>query len=216
MTYVYVWEYAVAPAHTADFERCYGPEGDWVRLFRRANGHVVTELHRDDADPRRFVTLDQWSSRAAWDAFRADFASEFEAIDARGEGWTIEEREIARFEGAALARAATPTSRRLAVYGTLAPGAPNHERMKAYGGTWSSGTVQGRLHEAGWGAALGSPAMTLESGAEPVAVHVLEAEALETAWSALDAFEGEEYVRVVAPVETAAGIELANVYVLRG
>ena len=38
---------------------------------------------------------------------------------------------------------------RLAVYGTLAPGRPNHHQLSALSGRWSEGHVRGQLHEAG-------------------------------------------------------------------
>jgi quinol monooxygenase YgiN len=98
MTYVYLWEYVVAADRLAEFERTYGPSGEWVRLFRGAAGYLRTELHRDRANAGRFVTVDYWESAAAWEAFRAERAREFEALDARCEALTESEREIGRFE----------------------------------------------------------------------------------------------------------------------
>ena len=98
--YMYMWEFIVAPGREAEFEPAYGPDGDWVALFRRAPGYLRTELHRDRANPRRYVTIDYWESQAAWEAFRARFAREFEAIDRRCAGWTTSETEIGRFEPA--------------------------------------------------------------------------------------------------------------------
>jgi heme-degrading monooxygenase HmoA len=97
---MYAWEFEVAPEHQAAFVRAYGPDGDWVRLFRRAPGYVRTELLRDLARPARFVTLDHWESPEAFAAFRARYAAEFEAIDARCQALTLSEREIGRFEPA--------------------------------------------------------------------------------------------------------------------
>ena len=48
--YAYIWEYTVRPERVAEFEQAYGPDGEWVRLFRRAGGYVRTELHRDRAN----------------------------------------------------------------------------------------------------------------------------------------------------------------------
>ncbi len=96
--YAYIWEYAVRPERVTEFEDAYGPNGAWVELFRRAKGYVRTEFHRDRNDPNRYLTIDYWDSAEAWEAFRNDMASEFEAIDARCEGFTLEEREIGRFD----------------------------------------------------------------------------------------------------------------------
>ena len=69
-----------------------------VQLFRRASGYQRSVLYRDLLDPRRFVSVDYWESRAAWEEFRARFAAEFEALDARCEALTLRETELGRFE----------------------------------------------------------------------------------------------------------------------
>lgn len=101
--YMYAWEFRVAEEQRLRFLEAYGPEGDWVALFRSAPGWIRTELHRDRRDPLRFVTLDYWESEAAWRRFREERAGEFEALDARCERLTLEERELGRFDPAAVA-----------------------------------------------------------------------------------------------------------------
>lgn len=96
--YAYIWEYVVRPGRVAEFEEAYGPNGAWVELFRGAPGYVRTELHRDRSDPHRYLTIDYWDSAEAWEAFRAARFAEFEALDARCEELTLEEREIGRLE----------------------------------------------------------------------------------------------------------------------
>ncbi len=54
---------------TGEFERVYGPEGDWVAFFRRGRGYVGTELLRDLELPGRYVVIDRWESAEAYDAF---------------------------------------------------------------------------------------------------------------------------------------------------
>jgi heme-degrading monooxygenase HmoA len=95
--YVYIWEYAVAPDSLAEFERVYGPTGEWARLFSKARGYVRTELHRDRVAPLRFVTIDYWESESAWEAFRAEFAASFDELDARCASLTTRETELGRF-----------------------------------------------------------------------------------------------------------------------
>jgi heme-degrading monooxygenase HmoA len=96
--YTYVWEYVVRPDRIEPFLRTYGPAGEWVQLFRRASGYIRTELHRDRSDPRRFLTIDYWESADHWQAFRSQFAQEFEELDAKGERLTEREEEQGRFE----------------------------------------------------------------------------------------------------------------------
>jgi heme-degrading monooxygenase HmoA len=98
VSYVYVWRFVVRPGSEAAFEAAYGPDGDWIRLFREADGYLGSQLLRDQADPRRYVTVDRWSSREAWEAFRAGRVTEWEEIDRRGEALTEHEEEMGRFE----------------------------------------------------------------------------------------------------------------------
>ena len=96
--HVCAWEFVVRPSCVAEFERIYGSDGDWARLFRRAPGYRCTELHRDRTQPTRFLTLDFWDSREACDRFRRSHAEEYAALDALCEALTEREREIGRFE----------------------------------------------------------------------------------------------------------------------
>ena len=52
-----------------EFERVYGPEGEWAAFFREGRGYVGTELLRDVESPGRYVVIDRWESREAYDAF---------------------------------------------------------------------------------------------------------------------------------------------------
>ena len=98
MSYVYLWRFVVRPGSEAEFEAAYGQDGAWVRLFRKADGYLDTKLLRDQAAPGTYVTIDRWASRAAWEAFRAAWAVEWEAIDNRCQALTEREEEIGRFE----------------------------------------------------------------------------------------------------------------------
>ena len=108
---------------------------------------------------------------------------------------------------------------RLATYGTLAPGRVNHHQLAELPGRWLEGVVTGRLVEAGWGAELGYPGLVLDladldPAAGAVAVHLFESPELPGHWPRLDAFEGEGYRRVAAPVSTDEGPLPAWIYVI--
>jgi quinol monooxygenase YgiN len=96
--YAYVWEFIVSPEHVGAFERTYGASGEWVQLFRRGSGYLRSELYRDRSQSNRFITIDYWDSKEAWDSFRTRFHEEFEALDASCAAWTTSEVEIGRFE----------------------------------------------------------------------------------------------------------------------
>ncbi|MCA2213010.1 methyltransferase domain-containing protein [Jidongwangia harbinensis] len=109
----------------------------------------------------------------------------------------------------------TTAPHRLATYGTLAPGRPNHHHLADLHGRWLTGEVHGRLVEAGWGADLGYPALIPDPAGPAVPVQVLESADLPAHWSRLDEFEGPGYRRVTTTVSTAHGDVTASIYVLR-
>lgn len=108
----------------------------------------------------------------------------------------------------------TPLDHRLATYGTLAPGEPNHHHLADLAGTWSTGYVHGRLSQDGWGATLGRgyPALTPDPGGEQVQVHLFESSELPAHWERLDDFEGAGYLRIPITVHTAHGEVEAFIY----
>ncbi|MEM6905619.1 MAG: gamma-glutamylcyclotransferase [Pseudomonadota bacterium] len=104
--------------------------------------------------------------------------------------------------------------RRLAIYGTLAPGQVNHGVMAGMAGTWQAGAVRGHLSPDGWGAVHGCPGIRLDPAGEAVDVHLFESADLPAHWPRLDAFEGPGYRRVIAEVSTASGVLPASIYEL--
>ena len=89
-----LWEFEVKPGSEELFERAYGPEGEWVRLFRRDAGYRGTRLLRDMAAVRLYVTMDMWESRAGYEEFREKYAPEYAKLDAECEGWTVNEKHL--------------------------------------------------------------------------------------------------------------------------
>ncbi|MFN7938068.1 MAG: gamma-glutamylcyclotransferase family protein [Bryobacteraceae bacterium] len=103
--------------------------------------------------------------------------------------------------------------RRLAVYGTLAPGRENHYQLAGLQGRWRPGTVRGTVLDSGWGSGEGYPALLLEPAGPVVAVQVFESDDLPSRWAQLDEFEGTGYRRVVATVQVEDGEVPACIYV---
>ena len=95
-----IWEFHVKPGSEAAFEQLYGPDGEWVQLFRLASGFHRTELLKDHANRSRYLTLDYWTSVAEYDAFRSAYAAQVRDIDAKGETLTERESPIGSFEAA--------------------------------------------------------------------------------------------------------------------
>ena len=101
---------------------------------------------------------------------------------------------------------------RLFVYGTLAPGRPNHQVLADLPGDWQPASLRGHLIHKGWGAALGSPGILPRADGEMVEGHVFASPALNEHWACLDAFEGDGYVRQKVVV-IVNGTEAVDAYV---
>ena len=60
-----------------EFEHVYGPDGEWAAFFRAGAGYVGTELLRDVENPGRYLVVDRWESREAYNAFSAEHRDEY-------------------------------------------------------------------------------------------------------------------------------------------
>jgi heme-degrading monooxygenase HmoA len=70
-----VFSYEVRDA--AEFERAYGPEGEWAGFFRQGPGYVGTELLRDLEVAGRYLVVDRWESVDAYNAFVGEHREEY-------------------------------------------------------------------------------------------------------------------------------------------
>ena len=96
--YLILWEFRPREGAEARFEKLYGPRGVWAKLFDQGEAFVSAELVRDSKDPNRYITLDRWTSREAYEDFRAACRQEYESIDLPCESLTDSEKEIGSFE----------------------------------------------------------------------------------------------------------------------
>ena len=96
--FVRTWRYRVDRARSEAFERAYGPDGDWARLFARGGGFLNTELlgavDRGSGDALVYVTIDRWRDRSDWEAFLADHGDDYRALDQRLEDLTLDEQDL--------------------------------------------------------------------------------------------------------------------------
>ena len=96
--YVLLWRFRLLEGREIEFERAYGPSGEWALLFRRDDGYLGTELLRRSEDPREYFTLDRWVSRTAYETFRYRFSNEYRRLDRLFEDLTEEESPLGTFE----------------------------------------------------------------------------------------------------------------------
>lgn len=98
-------------------------------------------------------------------------------------------------------------SRRLAAYGTLRPGEPNHSVVADLVGEWTVGTVRGEL-----GTDVGFPVFRWTTSGPEVEVMVLTSDDLPDHYPRIDRFEGSSYERVWVPVMCGSSVIVANIY----
>ncbi len=80
------------PGHERAFEDAYGPLGAWATLFAQGSGFLGTELLRDETQPRRYLTIDRWSSAQAFPTFKRVRAAQYEQLDTACNELTESER----------------------------------------------------------------------------------------------------------------------------
>ena len=99
--FVALWEYEVKPGGEERFEKGYGPDGDWVRLFRNDSHYHETRLVKDTLRHGVYLTMDFWESRGVYKNFLSERRAEYEAIDKASACLTTNQRRIGGFELAA-------------------------------------------------------------------------------------------------------------------
>jgi len=98
-------------------------------------------------------------------------------------------------------------NRALAVYGTLAPGASNHQVVADIDGQWVEAAIRGHRFTARWRDTPGYPGFRPDPGGPVVEALILVADELPEHWDRLDGFEGPGYRRVEIDVFDRAGVQ---------
>lgn len=96
--YLIIWEFRVRAGMEEQFEKVYGPRGRLGSIFCPGEGFVKTELNHDLKESQRYVTLDFWVSREAYENFRQQYAADYGALDQEFEKLTEKELEIGKFD----------------------------------------------------------------------------------------------------------------------
>ena len=96
-----VWIFHVKPAKQRIFRRIYGPGGDWAQLFAKDQNYVGTELLRHSTNARCYLTVDRWTSRAAYHNFKKQHRKQFTSLDKHCEALTVREIKIGEFSSSA-------------------------------------------------------------------------------------------------------------------
>jgi heme-degrading monooxygenase HmoA len=104
IVYSIIWSFKPRPERLSEFETAYGPDGVWAQFFRKSSDYLGTELLRATDGSDRYLTIDRWRSRAAFEAFRTEHADEYRALDHACEALTMGESKLGEFEWSRSAR----------------------------------------------------------------------------------------------------------------
>ena len=85
-------------------------------------------------------------------------------------------------------------SKHLIVYGSMAPGGPNHGLLTGLKGEWMEGWVTGELLERGWSAAMSYPALRWCPEGGDIRAAMFISPDLPRHWRRFDDFEGRNKV----------------------
>jgi len=97
---------------------------------------------------------------------------------------------------------------RLVVYGTLAPGQPNHRMIEDLDGEFSCCSVRGLISETD-----GLPCFAWGPAQDEVEAQLFGSRQLSDRWGSLDRFEGRGYKRRLIPATTGGRLAVATIYV---
>jgi heme-degrading monooxygenase HmoA len=95
--HIILWEFEPRTGKEAEFERAYGANGEWAKLFAKSADYRGTDLLKS-ATNRTYLTVDRWTSAAAFAEFRQRWLAQYQALDQKMESLTASERSIGAFE----------------------------------------------------------------------------------------------------------------------
>ena len=96
--FIVIWRYKIKSEHIFDFESLYSENGDWVKLFKRYDDYLKTELLKDCSDKESYITIDYWKSKGSYQNFKRIAAKEINEIDKLGEKLTLQETYLGEIE----------------------------------------------------------------------------------------------------------------------
>jgi hypothetical protein len=96
--FLILWEFEVKPGCEQSFESAYGPDGTWMRLFRRDSGYLDTLLLKHPTRPQIYFTLDFWHSELAFDSFLEANREDYQALDRLTEHFTSRQEHLGSYK----------------------------------------------------------------------------------------------------------------------
>ena len=95
--FIVVWQFEITEENVAAFEAAYGPDGPWSQLFRSSPEYQGTEMLRDVYIPGNYLTIDRWTSEAAFRTFRKEHDAAYESLDRSCDALTSRETRVGAY-----------------------------------------------------------------------------------------------------------------------
>lgn len=95
--HIIIWEYHVRAEHVLEFEKFYGGNGVWAKLFNKSKDHLGTDLLRGKTDANVFLTIDRWASLDAYNEFKANWQKDYKELDSQCEYMTERETLLGEY-----------------------------------------------------------------------------------------------------------------------
>jgi len=96
--YIIIWEFHVIPEKEKEFVKLYGRNGQWVKFFETDDDYFESDLIKDVHKEGRYVTVDYWIDKKAYEHFRTQHNEEYQELDLKGASFTLKEKQIGEFE----------------------------------------------------------------------------------------------------------------------
>jgi len=96
--YTIIWDYEVKVERKSEFENIYSPNGQWAELFIKSEGYLGTEFLHDKSRSQRYLTIDRWRSKEAYELFLLQNENDYKALDATCANMTESENMIEESE----------------------------------------------------------------------------------------------------------------------
>lgn len=96
--YIVLTEFVAKEGKVAEFEDYFGSAGKRAEVLQNGEGFMSTELLRDKGAKLRYVTMDRWVSKDAYDDFGIEFESENSDLVRAGEELSSKQALIGALE----------------------------------------------------------------------------------------------------------------------
>lgn len=95
--YIRIWELQAKPGSEEEFEKVFGPGGEWEVLFKKSRAFLHTDIFRDLETNGRYVIVDHFSSQSGFQEFLKEFRGEYDALDKKCEGLCASDTRLGSF-----------------------------------------------------------------------------------------------------------------------